>query len=151
MSYSPTVYEKGDIVTAEKLNHIENALVDVNKQYVVLNFSYDINTHKITVINSITFAEAWDLMYNQNQLIFMRVIKTGESESTPIKSFKPSFQYGDITTDVISYMKNTRFLKALDSKFSYYIFGTTVRLDNSSDILIPFDLILEEEEGGGAT
>ena len=136
MSYSPTVYEKGDIVTAEKLNHIENALVDVNKQYVVLNFSYDINTHEITVINSITFAEAWDLMYNQNQLIFMRVIKTGES--TPIKSFKssrigviwPSFQKGDITTDVISYMNN--------ANLTYRIFNLSQPVYNSSGILNPW-------------
>lgn len=135
MSYSPTVYEKGDIVTAEKLNHIENALVDVNKQYVVLNFSYDINTHKTTVINSITFAEAWDLMYNQNQLIFMRVIKTGES--TPIKSFKssrigfikPSFYDGDIVTDVISYMDN--------ANLAYRIFDLPRFVDNSSNILMP--------------
>lgn len=138
MSYSPTVYEKGDIVTAEKLNHIENALVDVNKQYVVLNFSQDRNTKEVTVINSITFAEAWDLMYNQNQLIFMRVIRTGEDTTTKLRhgSSQPSFQYGDITTDVISYMNN--------NNLKYNIFDGTWYVVNPSDILVPWQQRIEQ-------
>lgn len=49
MSYTPTNWETGDIVTAQKLNKIETGVEDISKnpEFVIINFTETSNNSKI--------------------------------------------------------------------------------------------------------
>lgn len=46
MSYTPTNWQTGDTVTAEKLNKMEQGIYDIPYDAVVINLTYDASAHK---------------------------------------------------------------------------------------------------------
>lgn len=45
MAYEKTTWKKGDVITADKLNNIENGIADVKN----INVEYDSNTQSLNI------------------------------------------------------------------------------------------------------
>jgi len=45
MSYTPTTWENGDVITAEKLNHMEDGISNADKGALVVNFALTSDSH----------------------------------------------------------------------------------------------------------
>lgn len=64
MSYTPTTWATGDVITAEKLNNIENGIANAGSgtsagNAVVFEFTatYDLQSHSYSVATDVTFEE----------------------------------------------------------------------------------------------
>lgn len=79
MSYNKTNWQTGDVVTAQKLNNIEEGIETADGKIVVVNISYDIDEGQRIISGDKTYAQMQTLCNNGAILIGKTTYKMSQN------------------------------------------------------------------------